>query len=185
MNEPEDVTPSHGTTSRLFHWTVALLVLIQIPVGIAMTSAPLAGIADPLIVLHKGLGGVLLVVVLARVAWRVVQRPPAFPPYMPAREQHIAHRTHLALYGLLVVMVVSGYVRTVGDGYPIEMFDALGIPALVPSMPRVAAVMLVVHRFTSFALVALVAIHVSMVLKHQIVDRNPALKRMWPPVCRR
>ena len=179
--DPDAPTPGHPATTRLFHWAVAVMVLVQIPVGIAMTSAPLAAVADPLYVVHKGLGSVLLLVVVARIAWRIVRRPPPFPDFMPPREQRIAHRTHVALYGLLLVMVVSGYVRTVGDSYPIELLDALGVPALLPSMPQTAAVMLVVHRFSSFALVALVAVHVAMVLKHHVVDRNPVLRRMWPP----
>ena len=116
------------------------MVVVQIPAGIAMTSEPLARFADPLFILHKGLGAIPLFMVLARVVWRLTHRPPPFPDFMPQREQRIAHRTHMALYALLVAMVVSGYVRTVGDDYPIELLDALGVPPLIPSMPGVAAV---------------------------------------------
>jgi cytochrome b561 len=41
--------------------------------------------------------------------------------------------------------------------------------------------MLVVHQFTVIALVGMVAGHVAMVLRHQLIDRNPELARMWPP----
>ncbi len=81
-------------------------------------------------------------------------------------------------------MVVSGYVRTVGDDYPLELLDALGVPTLLPSMPDVAAVMLVVHQFAVIGLVALVAVHVGAVLRHHLIDGDPALDRMWPPVAR-
>ncbi len=173
---------THGTVARLLHWAVVLMVIVQIPAGIAMTSEPLARFADPLFILHKGLGSILLAVVVARALWRIIHRPPPFPDYMPAREQRIAHLTHMALYALLVVMVVSGYVRTVGDSYPIELLDAMGVPPLIPVMPRLAAVMLVVHQFAVIALVGLAAVHVGVVLKHQLVDGNPVLARMWPPV---
>ncbi len=173
---------THGTVARLFHWAVVLMVVVQIPAGIAMTSEPLGGFADPLYILHKGLGSVLLLVVVARVLWRITHRPPSFPDFMPPREQRIAHRTHMALYALLLVMVLSGYVRTVGDGYPIELLNAIGVPPLLPSMPRLAAVMLVVHQFAVIGLVGLAAVHVAVVLKHQLVDGNTVLERMWPPV---
>jgi cytochrome b561 len=163
------------------HWVIALLVVLQIPAGIAMTSEPLASAADPLFIGHKGMGGMLLVLIIARVVWRMTHRPPPFPAYMPPLERRIASATHIAIYALLLVMAVSGYVRTVGDGFPIELFDALGIPPLLPLMPRTAAAMLVVHQFAVFGLVGLVAAHVSMVLRHQLVDRNPVLARMWPP----
>ena len=82
---------------------------------------------------------------------------------------------------VLLVMAVSGYVRTIGDGFPIELLDALGIPPLIPLMPGVARVMLVVHQFAVVVLIGLVAVHVSAVLRHQLIDRTPALARMWPP----
>jgi cytochrome b561 len=158
------------------------MLALQIPAGIAMTSEPLARFADPLYVLHKGMGAVLLVLVLARVAWRLTHRAPAFPDFMPPLEQRIAQATHVAIYVLLVVMVVSGYVRTVGDGYPIELLDALGIPPMIPEMPGLAAAMLVVHQFAAVVLVGLVAVHVSAVLRHRLIEGNPVLERMWPPL---
>lgn len=171
-----------GTVARLFHWLIAFMVLVQIPAGIAMTSEPLAGLADPIFVLHKGLGGVLLVLVFARLLWRLGHPPPPHPDFMPRIEQRLARATHIAIYAVLVVMVVSGYVRTVGDDYPIELLDAIGIPPLIPFMPELAAVMLVVHQFAVFALVALVAVHIAMVVQHEVVHGNPMLRRMWPPV---
>jgi cytochrome b561 len=171
-----------GTVARLLHWTIALLVVLQIPAGIAMTSEPLAAWADPLYVFHKGSGAVLLALVLARVVWRLTHRAPPFPDYMPPLEQRIAGATHVAIYVVLVMMVVSGYVRTVGEGFPIELLDAVGIPPLLPEMPRLARAMLVVHQFAAVALVGLVAVHVSAVLRHRMIEGNPILERMWPPV---
>lgn len=174
----------YGTVARLLHWVVALLVVLQIPAGIAMTSEPLAAWADPLYIFHKGSGAVLLVLVLARAAWRLTHRAPPFPDYVPRLERRIAHATHVAIYVMLVVMVVSGYVRTVGEGFPIELLDALGVPPLIPHVPRLARVMLVVHQFVAVTLVGLVAVHVSAVVRHQIIEGNPVLARMWPPVRR-
>ncbi len=172
----------YGTVARLLHWLVAILVVLQIPAGIGMTSEPLASYADPLYIFHKGSGSVLLVLVLARVLWRLTHRAPPFPDYMPPLERRIAHATHVAIYVLLVAMVVSGYVRTIGDGFPIELLDALGVPPLIPEVPAVARAMLVVHQFAVILLAALVAVHVSAVLRHRLIDGNPVLSRMWPPV---
>jgi cytochrome b561 len=177
----QETTRGYGRGARLFHWTIAAMVALQIPAGIAMTSEPLLPISGPLFILHKGLGFVLLLLVLARVLWRMTHRPPPLPDYVPPAERRIAAATHSALYVLLVVMVVSGYVRTIGEGYPIELLDAVGIPPLIPQMPTVARAMLVVHEFAVIGLVGLVAVHVSAVLRHQLIDGNPVLSRMWPP----
>jgi cytochrome b561 len=185
IDPPSPERPArYGVVARLLHWLIALLVVLQIPAGIAMTSEPLAAVTDPLFIYHKGMGAVLLVLVLTRAVWRATHRPPAFPDYMTPAEKRIAGTTHLAIYALLLTMTVSGYLRTVGDGFPIELLDALGIPPLIPQMPRLAAAMLVVHQFAVMGLVALVAVHVAMVLRHHLIERNPVLVRMWPPVGR-
>jgi len=174
-------TATYDRVARLLHWAIALMVLVQIPAGVGMTSEPLGGISTPLYVLHKGMGSVLLVLVFVRILWRLTHRPPAFPDSMPALEQRIAHRTHIAIYALLVAMVVSGYLRTVADEYPIELLDALGVPPLVGYHPRLAEVMLVVHQFAVLALLGLIAIHIAAVLRHHLIDRDATLGRMWPP----
>lgn len=180
-HERSGPSSGYGTVARLFHWVIVLMVAVQIPAGIAMTSEPLAGVADPLFILHKGMGSILLVLVVGRVLWRVTHPPPPFPDFMPSLEQRIAGSTHTVLYITLLVMVVSGYVRTIGEGFPIELLDALEIPPLIPLVPRVARFMLVVHQFAVIALVGLIAVHISAVLRHQLIDRNPVLARMWPP----
>jgi cytochrome b561 len=171
----------YGRVARLMHWVVALFVIIQVPVGVAMTTAPLSAWADPLFILHKGLGAILLVLVVGRILWRVSHAPPELSDDLHPTEKRIAHRTHLAIYAALLTMVVSGYVRTVGDGYPIELLDLLGIPPLVPLLPGLAAAMLVVHRFAVFILVVLVAVHVAAVLRHALIEKDRVLQRMWPP----
>ena len=175
----------YGTVARLLHWAVAILVVLQVPAGILMTSEPLTAYADPLYIYHKGAGVVLLALVLARVGWRLTHRAPPFPDFMPSLEKRIAHATHVTIYLLLVVMVVSGYLRTVGDGFPIELLDALGVPPLVSDAPALARAMLVVHQLTVVLLVSLIAVHVSAVLRHRLIEGNPVLGRMWPPVRRR
>jgi len=178
---PPQPVPGYTTTARVFHWVIAGAVLVQIPAGVLMTSEPLVAVQDPIYILHKGLGSVLLVLVALRLLWRLTHRPPPFPAYMPTLEQRIAGATHVAIYVALVVQVVSGYVRTVGDGFPIELLDLLGIPPLIPPMPSVAQVALVVHQVTVLVLLALVAVHVSAVLRYHLIDRRPVLARMWPP----
>ena len=72
-------------------------------------------------------------------------------------------------------------MRVVGEGFPIEMMDALGLPTMLPLMPEVAAWASLVHRFSVFLLVALVAVHIAEVLRHHLVVRDGTLGRMWPP----
>ena len=170
----------YGSVARAFHWGSALAVIVMIAVGILMTSEPLGGFADPLYIVHKGLGTVLLLVVFLRVAWRLTHPAPPLPETVPARQRRLMGVTHFALYALLVIMTVSGYVRTVGDGYPIELLNALGIPTLLPRMPDAASVALVTHQVAAYALTALIAVHVGAAVHDALIERKGVFRRMWP-----
>jgi cytochrome b561 len=175
----------YGTVARLFHWVTALLVAVMIPVGIAMTSQGFEEWGDLLYIVHKGTGSVLLVLVTLRVAWKLFHPVRPLPEGVPEVQRRIAGATHWAILLLLLVMTVTGYVRTVGDGFPIELLDALGIPPLIGEHPELARRLSVVHKFTAWALAALVAAHVAAAVQHALVARDGGLRRMWPPVAPR
>ena len=177
------MTNRFGAGARLFHWLVVLLLLVQIPAGIAMIAPALEqGSIDRLFILHKGLGVVLLVVVVARVLWRLTHPAPPMSEAIPELERRVAIATHGVIYAVLVVVAGSGYVHVVGGGFPIEMMDALGLPTMLPLMPEVASWASLVHRYSTFLLVALVAVHVAEVLRHHLVVQDGTLARMWPPL---
>ena len=171
----------YGTVARLFHWATALVVLVQLVAGIAMTSEAISSLNDSLFILHKGLGSLFILLIATRLLWVRTHPVPVLRPGSPRRQQRLARVTHAVLYGLLVVLPVSGYIRTVGDGYPIEMLDALGIPPLVTGIPETAHVMLVVHKVGGYLLVGLVAAHIAAAV-HDGIDREGVMRRMWPPI---
>jgi cytochrome b561 len=171
----------YGGMARAFHWGTSAAVAVMLVAGILMTSEPLAAYADPLYILHKGLGSVLLVAVLARLAWRITHPAPALPDSVPPVQARLMRVTHAALYVLLVVMTASGYVRTVGDGFPIELLDALGISPLLSDAPELAEYALITHQVTAYALTALIAGHIAMALNDKLVEHKGIFRRMWPP----
>jgi cytochrome b561 len=179
-------TRRYGTVSRLFHWGTALLVLLMIPAGIAMTSSGFESISNQLFIFHKGTGAVLLVLVVLRILWRVTHAPPPPPPGMSATQARLADWTHSFLYLLLLVMTVSGYVRVVGGGYPIELLDRLGVPPLLPEMEDVAERASVLHKFTAYLFTAVISAHIAAAVHHGLQHRSGEgsgiLGRMWPPM---
>lgn len=172
----------YGAVSRLFHWVTVLLVAVMIPVGFVMVQELPRSVQDPLFILHKGLGPVVFVVVVARLAWRATHRPPPLPADLPAAQRTAARTVHALLYLLLLVMPISGYVRVTTGGFPIEALDALGIPPLFGKDEAVAKIASRVHRTTIFVLVALIAMHIGAAAYHGLVRRDGVVARMWPPI---
>lgn len=173
----------YSTTARLFHWVMALLILLTIPAGLIMVREGLdREIQNALFLYHKNVGVLLLLLVAARLAWRLVVPAPALPAQMPAWQARIAGLTHLAMYGLLFVMPVAGYIRVRAGGFPIETLDALGVPSLVPRSDALAEVAKSVHYYAGLTIAAIIALHVGAALFHGLVKRDGVFSRMWPPV---
>jgi cytochrome b561 len=119
---------------------------------------------------------------VARLLYRRLRPPPPLPQDMPQVQRRIAAASHAALYALLFLMPVAGYIRVRAGGFPIEWLDALGLPTLVPRSDQLAEVAKSIHYFGSFALAALIALHIGAALFHGIFRRDGIFSRMWPPV---
>jgi cytochrome b561 len=172
----------YGVVARMFHWVTVLIVIVMIPVGLIMTQEGLPrSVQDPLFILHKGLGPILLIVVLLRIGWRAFNPPPPLPASVPPLQQTAAKLVHFGLYLFLLIMAVSGYTRVMTGGFPIELLNALGIPPLLPKNEMVAKVAQAIHATAKFGLIALIAMHVAAAAYHGLVRRDGVFSRMWPP----
>lgn len=179
-------TEGYRTPARLFHWSVAILVLMMIPAGLIMVQPGLdRATQNALFISHKNAGVLVLVLVIARLIYRLRRPPEPVPPVMPAWQAGAAHLTHIALYGLLLAMPVIGYVRVKAGGFPIEFLDAAGIPSLVPRSDKVADVAKLLHYLGGYAIAGLITLHVAAAAFHGLVMRDGIFSRMWPPVANR
>jgi cytochrome b561 len=177
-----DPASGYRTPARLLHWIVAVLVLMMIPAGFVMVQQGIPrGLQNTLFIFHKNMGVVILLIVIARLAYRRFNPPPPLPEAMPHLQRRIAELSHLALYTLLILMPLAGYIRVRAGGFPIEWLDALGAPTLVPRSDALAEAAKTVHYFGALAITALVALHVGAALFHGIVRRDGVFSRMWPP----
>lgn len=170
--------------TRFLHWVVALMVLATMPIGVAMQQEGLARpTQDLLFILHKNGGVIILALVLVRIAWRMATPAPALPPQTPDWQKRMAKFVQTALYALLVVMAVSGYIRVRAGGFPVEMLDAIGFPAFVPRSDALAETAQRIHALARFPLAALIVLHIAAGLKH-LISRDGVFSHIWPPLGR-
>ena len=172
-------------TARAFHWTVAALVLLMIPAGLVMVREGIPrSLQDTLFLFHKNVGVAVLLIVVARAVYRWRHPPPPLPDRMPAWQKTAALATHRALYVLLFLMPVAGYVRVKAGGFPIETLDRLGVPSLVPRSDALAGAAKAVHFYGAWAIIAILALHTGAALYHALVLKDGVFGRIWPPLGR-
>jgi len=173
----------YTATARALHWIMAILVLLTVPAGFLMVQEGLdRAVQDRLFIFHKNVGVLLLVLIVVRLAWRARTPAPPLPAQVPAWQARIAGLSHAALYALLVILPLAGYIRVRAGGFPIESLDALGAPSLVPRSDALAEVAKTIHVYAAFAIAAVMATHIGAALFHGIVKRDGVFSRIWPPV---
>jgi cytochrome b561 len=171
---------SYDPVARGLHWLTVLLVLAEYIVGSAMPDIRIGTPFVFLIRLHFALGGGLLLVVLARILWRLTHRPPP-PPLLPPWQRLLAGATHFALYIALILMPLAGWASASAHGFPVRAFGILPLPALVPYKAHIGFRLGDIHANVIYwILLALIAMHVGAALYHRLVKRDGVLARMLP-----
>lgn len=162
----------------VLHWLLALAILCSFVVGLKLWGMPLSPWKFKLIAWHKWLGMSILALVLLRVVVRLCSAIPALPQHMSAQEQRVAHLGHLALYGLMLAVPLSGWAMTSAYGIPVVYFGLWRIPALLATNPDLAPQLKTLHQLLNAALALSIVGHVAVALKHHFVDRDGLLTRM-------
>jgi len=168
-----------GLVSILLHWTVALTVFGLFGLGLWMRGldyySPWYRAAPDL---HKGIGILLFLVMLLRLAWRLCSPPPAPLASHGPLVRRASKIGHGLLYLGLFALMSAGYLISTADGQPIEVFGGFQVPALLSGLPNQADVAGEVHEWLAWALVGLAILHALAALKHHFIDRDATLVRM-------
>ncbi|NIR59977.1 MAG: cytochrome b [Gammaproteobacteria bacterium] len=174
-------TPEHwGAVAKAFHWVIAALILVQLPLGWIAQALPLSPTKLDVFVWHKSVGVTVLVLVLARIAWRLANPTPALPADLPRWERRAARASHLLLYALMLAQPLSGWIINAAANIPFRVFWLVPLPDPVAPDEALEASAKTVHLSLFVVLVAALAVHVGAALRHHFVRRNAVLMRMLP-----
>ena len=172
---------AYGAVSKVFHWLTALLIFTVIPLGLIANNLALdAPLKVPLFSAHKTVGVIIFFVALARIIWAISQEKPG--DLHPDRrfETLTAHVVHWLLNVALVVVPLSGWLHhaaTTGFA-PILLPIGQDLP-FIPKSETLAEIFAGLHWVWSKILVLSILLHIAGALKHQIIDKDATLRRMW------
>ena len=178
-------TTTYGTVTKTFHWLTALLILTIVPLGAIANRLPYdtneqLAFKAQLFSFHKTLGVIVFAVALARILWALTQTKPAGLHPDRKAETFLADLVHWLLYISLVAVPLTGWIHHAAtSGFaPIWLPISQNLP-LVPKDEGVAKLFAGLHWAWSKIMVASILLHVAGALKHQFVDKDATLKRMW------
>jgi len=159
---------------KVLHWVIAALILFML--GLGWTMGGIENVVEKIQAynLHKSLGFTILALMVLRVLWRGLTATPPEPATMSGLEKLGAALGHLALYGLIFLIAVSGWALISTSDKPSLLF---GQP--FPLLPWFAALgpdekksihhaLEEVHEFAAFGLAGMIGLHVLATIWHAI-----------------
>ena len=112
---PMNTTRAYGWAARAFHWTVAVLILAALGLGLYADNLPRGDESALQAIfaafsIHKTAGVAVLVIASARILWTLSQIRPR--PLHPERrlETLLAETVHWALWIGMIIMPLSGWL---------------------------------------------------------------------------
>ncbi|WEK02299.1 MAG: cytochrome b [Candidatus Sphingomonas phytovorans] len=186
--------PSAGSTQRryatgsiILHWTIAALIVGNIALGVMGRDArPPEKFA--ILDYHKSIGLTILMLSILRLAWRILNRPPALPATMPRWERSLAHAIHTSLYLIMIGLPLSGWiaVTTRVSAPPITYFGVVPWPYFplvrglgAEELAKLHLGFALTHSVLGKITLALLLLHLAGAVKH-MVARDGIIWRMAP-----
>jgi cytochrome b561 len=183
----------------LLHWLIAIVIAMLFCLGWYMTELPkegpkqlgfdlfdlgiytwnLAQEASPRTFyfnLHKSIGFTLLVLVVIRFIWKLLNKPPAMLTSYKDWERKLATGTHHLLYLLMFAMPISGLMMSLNSKYGVSWFGMHVLDGV--DNKELRHTFEGVHEFIGTVLLVIVGLHFIGALKHKFIDKDNTLSRM-------
>jgi cytochrome b561 len=190
MADVVDSARGWGLITRALHWSIALMVLVEAPLGYWLADLADAygatradGAALRWAAAHHTLGIAVAILAVVRVNWRIQNVRPERPLGLGTKRWLLARATQASLVGLLFLLPLSGWaaVSTSYEDVPLY-FLGWEIPRMYEEPPGTTLVHDVAagaHELLGTLGAALLAVHVTGVLWSQWLDGSGVLTRMW------
>ncbi len=178
--------PGHyGRISRWLHWSIAISIILLIPIGIFASMIP-EGIwyRPAFYIVHKTLGITVMGLIFIRLFWNFKSPRPSLASF--AQEGHLkpweyrlAKSAHLLLYVIMIGFPITGFIMSTYAGSP-SYFFIWEAPLLWAADDEAIIPYAVLHKVVLPWLFYLIFVsHVMDALKHVFIDKRPqSLNRM-------
>ena len=169
---------SYTPVAKGLHWLMAAMVVGLLALGLYMTELPLSPQKLQLYSWHKWAGVTVFALLWVRLAWRLTHPPPPLPESVSLRMRRLAHLGHAALYGLMIVIPVSGWLMSSAKGFQTVWFGIVPIPDLIGRDRELGDLLQSVHKALNLLLMLAIAGHVAAALWHHFVLKDNTLGRI-------
>jgi cytochrome b561 len=171
----------YTATAKVLHWAIVVAVVALLASGPIMKRLlPEGPLRDRIYDWHEALGAVVLIVMVVRLARRLLFGAPAPEATLSALDRVASLLAQYALYILLFIVPVLGWAGTNTYGDPVSVFGLFPFPTLWAKDPPLSDQIFVWHLYGGIVIGGIAAVHAAGALYHGFVQRDGVLARMLP-----
>lgn len=174
----KNTTTAYGSVTKFFHWFIFILILCMLIAGFVLGYVPEAYQAVGYN-LHKLTGLSILILMLMRLVWSLVNPKPNLPAGVRWYEHVLERGVHGLIYLVVIGMPLAGWIGSVAGGRPPHLGRYL-IMLPIEQNKELSENAFTMHNTLAFTLITLLTIHILAALYHHFIRKDDVLRRMMP-----
>ncbi|MBR0823167.1 cytochrome b [Bradyrhizobium liaoningense] len=168
----------YGAGAQAFHWLTVLLVLAAYVLSRGDGYSLYSAAADGLRRIHEMLGVLVFIVVVLRLLWRLIDRPPAKQPV--SRWMTVAAKlVQFTLYALLIAIPATAVLGTWLEGIPVTL-PGCDIAPQIAKAHGLGQLIMKIHAILGNAILWVSGVHAAAALFHHFYLRDEVFRSMAP-----
>ena len=170
-----DTVTEYSLISKLLHWTSAIILFVQIPLGFYLVDLDFGPERLNIENIHVIIGLCMFYLVILRLINKIISTSPKLEPSVFKGQKFLAKSNHLLLYVTILSITISGIFKKLFNGETLVLFFR---EIKIVENFEVADFFYDIHIYSNYLLITLIAIHILAVIVHKLFFGDNLLKKM-------
>ena len=170
-----DTVTEYSLISKLLHWTSAIILFVQIPLGFYLVDLDFGPERLNIENIHVLVGLSIFYLVIIRLINKIISTSPKLEPSIFKGQKFLAKSNHILLYVTILSITISGIFKKLFNGETLVIFFR---EIQIVENFEVADFFYDIHIFSNYLLIALIMIHILAVIVHKLFFGDNLLKKI-------
>src|SRR6056300_1801374 len=165
----------YGLISKLFHWLVAIILIVQIPLGFYLVDLDFGPKRITFENIHIILGLTVFYLTILRLLNNIFNPTPQLNTNSFTGQKFIARLNHILLYISILTITISGILKKLFNGEKLNIFFK---DIQIQDNFDLAEQFYDIHIIANYTLIGLLTLHIFAVIIHRYIFKENILKKM-------
>ncbi len=165
----------YGLISKLFHWLVAIILIVQIPLGFYLVDLDFGPKRITFENVHIILGLTVFYLTILRLLNNIFNPTPQLNTNSFTGQKFIARLNHILLYISVLTITISGILKKLFDGEKLNIFFK---EIKLKDNFELTEQFYDIHVLANYVLIGLILLHIFAVIIHKVFFKENIIKRI-------